>query len=498
MAMWRRGQRAHWRTLSVVFVAASTLCFGLSQLFTGPGGAVTASLSTTSKTATTAPSSAVPTSPGSAVASASVVTTGPAYGGYNLSVSTGDSAVSYQASDASASSQDVYLGQIGSLLFSGQPSACSSTASASPVASLNALTADSGGGAQSKSGGNQVEGTEAVTVDPSPESASATTTPINLNVAGLIDVLGQSTASVLYTAGKEQTALAKTILDISLGGGIVQLDGATWSVDQATGATPNATGSFTVASIKVAGTTYPVVTATEVTEALNAANSLLSTLGLSVVQPATTNDSATNAVNVSGLEVRLTGSVLTNAVLEPLLAQEPTIEKTIDAALAGSACVASLFGDADLVGNIVLGIMAGAGQATVILGGANAGSTLAPPTFQFGGSGGAFSFGSPTTGSTFLPSTGASSFLPTLGGVTTPTTVGSTTSTTVPTKSALGASAPASLHCESTNPSGGTGCVKGIGDWIAAGLLAIALALFAVDYRQSRRRRHIRTEEIAA
>jgi hypothetical protein len=484
--------------LSVVFVAASTLCFGLSQLFTAPGGAVATSTSTTSTTSTTSPAvSALPTSPGSAVASASVVTTGPAYGGYNLSVSTGDSAVSYQGSDASASSQDVYLGQIGSLLFSGQPSACSSSASASPVSSLNALTADSGGGEQSKSGGNQVEGTEAVTVNPSPESASATTTPINLNVAGLIDVIGQSTASVLYTANQEQTAIAKTVLDIDLGGGEVDLDGATWSVDQATGATPAANGSFTVASIKVGGTTYPVLTQAEVTEALKAANSALSTFGLSVVQPAATNDSATNAVNVSGMEVRLTGSVLTNAVLEPLLAQEPAIEKAIDAALASNACAASLFGDADLVGNIVLGIMAGAGQATVILGGANAGSSLAPPVFQFGSSGGAFSFTSPSTGSTFLPSPG-STFLPTTGALPTAPTGGSTSTTTAPTKSALGASVPASLHCETTSPSGRPGCVKGLGDWIAAGLLAIALTLFAVDFVTSRRRRFAGIKETTA
>jgi hypothetical protein len=315
-------------------------------------------------------------------------------------------------------------------------------------------------------------------------------------VAGLIDVIGQSTASAVYTAGQEQTALAKTILDINLGGGEVEIDGATWSVDQATGATPAANGSFTVASMKVGGTTYPVLTQAELTQALKAANSLLSTLGLSVVQPATTNDSATNAVNVSGLEVRLTGSVLTNAVLEPLLAQEPTIEKTIDAALAGQACVASLFGDADLVGNIVLGIMAGAGQATVILGGANAGSSLAPPVFQFGSSSGGFSLGTSSTG--FLPTVGSSNFLPVTSGLPASATTGSTTTTTAPTKSALGSSVPTSLHCESTNPSGGTGCAKGIGDWIAAALLAIALTLFAVDYRQSRRRRRIRTEGIAA
>jgi hypothetical protein len=476
------GGRRVWRICATSLLAVGITTFVVSQAYGASNNASTTATSTTSSTTTTTSADttagAAPTDPGAAVASSSFVTVGPQFGGFNLSLTLGSSAASLQGGDASSSSQDVYLGELGADLK------LSSSAT-------NALTADSGTGTTSKTGGTG--NTEAVTASASPESASATTAPLSESLPGLLQVIGKATASVSYTAGKVQTADAQAVVQLSLGDGLVTLNGLTWSASQHLGTPSVNSGSFSVASISVGSTKLPTLTQAELNSAVSLANNALAVLGLTIFLPAVTTDALTGAITVSGLDLRLTGTKTTNAVLEPLLAEEPQIEKDLDGAIASTGELATLAGSGELVGDVMLGVLAGAGQVNLILGGASAGSSAAPAGYQFGSGGSSSS--DTYTGSTFLPSTG-SNFGSSFGVPTSPTAT-SGTSTTLPAKTAAEAagSAPVAMHCETTSPSGRPGCWRSVGTDIAAGLLIGGAALFAVDFRQSRRRRFLRPKE---
>ncbi len=200
------GDRRVWRICAASLLAASLTTLIVSQAYGASNRTVDAAAATTtttstptSSTTTTLPSSVPPTSPGSASASSQFLTVGPQFGGFNLSVSAGQSATSLQGTDANASSQDVYLGLLGSTL--GVTSPCTSPTGPSALCALSALTADTAGGAASLTGNPPASGTEAVSVNPSaPESASAETTPVSVGIPGLLELIGQATASVTYTA----------------------------------------------------------------------------------------------------------------------------------------------------------------------------------------------------------------------------------------------------------------------------------------------------------
>jgi hypothetical protein len=480
------GGRRVWRICAASLLAASLTTLIVSQAY---GASSSSSGSTTSTT--TATPNALPTSPGSAIASSSVLTTGPQFGGYNLSVTAGSSAASLQGDDANASSQDVNLGTLGTALTG--PNSCTGAAGTNPFSVLDALTADSGGGATSKTGGQPAGGTENVSVNPSPESATAETTPVSIGIPGLLDLIGQATATVAYNAGQGQGADAKTILSLNLGNGLVTIDGLTWTASQHLGATPVNTASFTAASIDIGSTKLPTATQAELETAISAVNKVLALLGLTITLPTISTDSETGAITVSGLDLKLQATATTTALLEPLLAQEPKIEELLDGSVASNCELATYAGDAELVGDVILSALAGAGQTNLILGGAGAETGAAPATFQFGTSGSS-NLGSSSIGSGAFPTVGSSGISSALGAVATP----GTTATTIPSgsTSATPASVPAGLvRCVTTSPSGRPGCWRNAGGIVAGILLAGGAALFAVDFVQGRRRRFERPKE---
>jgi hypothetical protein len=496
------GDRRIWRICAASLLAASLTTLIVSQAYGATNGKIAATAATTttttsastSSTTTTLPSSVAPTTPGSASASSQFLTVGPQFGGFNLSVSAGQSAASLQGSDANASSQDVYLGLLGSTL--GVTSPCTTPTGPSALCALSALTADSAGGAASLTGNPPASGMEAVSVNPSgPESASAETTPVSVGIPGLLELIGQATASVTYTAGKSQEADAKTIVSVNIGNGLVTLEGLTWMASQRFGTSPVNSGSFTVADIAIGATQLPILNESDLASAVSLANVALGVLGISLILPTTGTDADTGAITVGALDVRLTGTAATNALLEPVLAQEPAIEQLINSSIASTGELATLAGDGELVGDIVLGVLAGAGQVNLYLGGVSASSTVAPAGFQFGAASSSSSpnsFGSAASGGTFLPSSGTT-FPSSLGAVASPGT-----STTIPTRTttALPASVPAGLvHCVTTSPSGRPGCWRNAGGVVAGALLAGGAALFAIDFVQGRRRRFERPKE---
>lgn len=440
---------------------------------------------------TTAVADAPPTEPGSAFASAVVLDVNPQFGGLSLIVRGGQSTASYTGSQSVANSQAVNLGYVGGLL--GGPNNCFSSKGPSSTASLDALQASSVTGASSASADN---GIEAVTVNPSPESAGATTSLAPISVPGLLSVSAQSATHVSYAPGQDQEADAATTMNISLLGGVVTLNGLRWTANQESGSTSAATAAFTMTSVTVAGKTTSVASPAQVASAFAVVNKVLATFGLSLSQPAQSTDPVTGTVTIGPLKLRVVGTAITNTVLGALNPTETALEEQIGKALVsgGNACIAffeSSVGDAELVAGIVEGILAGGGFVDLDLGGANADTQAAPDFFnplgatsssdslgqalptlgaQTGGSGGSFGLGSGG-----LPTSSLGTGPP-------------TTSTVPGHQSAAAAPSAVLVHCVTSSPSGHPGCWSGAATVGAAALLVVGGALFAADIVRSRRR----------
>jgi hypothetical protein len=435
-----------------------------------------------------------PSEPGSAFATAVVLGANPEYGGLSLVVRSGQSTASYTASQAVADSQAVNLGYIGGLL-NGPPNACyGSTGSASPTAAVNALQAVSASGASSSSAD---DGVEAVTVNPSPESAGATTNLAPITVPALFTVTSHSAAHVNYVSGQAQQANAATTMSVSLLGGTITLNGLNWSATQTTGQSDVATATFSMTSVTIAGKTTTIATPAQLATAFTSVNKLLSVFGLTLVAPTQSTDPVTGTVTISPLRLNVEGTAVTNTVLGALNTTETALEQQIGKVLSANntACfkvIASYVGDAELVAGIVEGILAGGGFIDLDLGGASA-DTEAAPNFTNPLDTAASTSSGDLGGSASLPSLGSGTSG--LGGGLTPgpggtaTTPPATSSGTVPSHAATPSSESLALvHCVTSSPANRPGCWSGAATWGAAALLVVGGVLFAADIVRSRRR----------
>jgi hypothetical protein len=432
-----------------------------------------------------------PSAPGSAFASAVVLGANPEYGGLSLVVRAGESTASYTGSQAVADSQAVNLGYIGGLL-NGPPNNCYPSSGTSATASLNALQVASAAGAVSSSADS---GIEAVTVNPSPESAGSTTSLTPISIPALLTVTAHSTAHVNYVSGQAQQATSATTMTISLLGGAVSLNGLTWSATQATGQSDVATATFSMTSVTIAGKTTATATPAELATAFTAVNKVLAVAGLTLEPPVQSTDTVTGTVTISPLRLDVMGTALTNTVLGSLNATETTLEQQIGKVLDAnnSACfkvIAGYVGSSELVAGIVEGIMAGGGFIDLDLGGASA-DTEAAPNFtnpldtgsSLSGGDTPIDQGSPSLGSGTTPF-GGGSFTPGPGGtVTTPATGTGTPHAAAPASQPL-----ALVHCVTSSPADRPGCWSGAATWGAAALLVVGGSLFAADIVRSRRR----------
>jgi hypothetical protein len=426
-----------------------------------------------------------PSAPGSAFASAVVLGLNPQYGGLSLVVRGGQSTASYTGSQAVADSQAVNLGYIGGLL-NGPPNACYGSTGPSPTAAFNALQVASASGASTMSADG---GVEAVTVNPSPESAGSTTDLTPIAVPQLFTITAHSMAHVSYTANQAQQANATTTMTVALLGGVVSLNGLSWSVTQDTGLSDVATATFSMTSVTIAGKTTPIATPAELAAAFTTVNKVLAVAGLSLVPPAASTDAVTGAVTIGPLRLQVLGTSLTNTVLGALNPTETTLEQQIGKILGAndSACfkvLAGYVGDSELVAGLVEGILAGGGVIDLDLGGANA-DTEAAPNYTNPLGAGITALGGSGSGQS-LPSLGSasSSFLPGPGGAaaTAPTTA-------APKHTSTAATGPLALvHCVTSSPADRPGCWSGAATWGAVALLVVGGSLFAADVIRSRRR----------
>lgn len=434
------------------------------------------------------------TQPGSAFASSVVLGVNPEYGGFSLAVRAGEATASYTASQSTATSDAINGGYLVSSLVPTGPNACvpgSSSSSASPTAAVNGLEITSDNGASTSTGDG---GIESVAVNPSPESANGTTSLLPIIIPDLLSVTSKAVAKVNYVNGRYQEADAQTTIGLSLLNGLVVLNGLSWSASQSDGTQNASTTSFSLGSISVFGKTMTVASPSDLTQAIAAANKVLTLAGITLSLPTESTDSVTGAVTIGPLQLQLAGTTLFNTVLHQIAPAQQQLDDEIAAILekSGNACIQSLAADlgvGELVAGIVEGILAGAGTIDLQIGGASANTQVAPnyanpldATNPLAGSG---------TGSSLpssLPFSGGGSLGTSSGPISSSTAPGASPQAAPPAPSRAKSSATALIRCVSTSPAGGSGCSAGSDGAALGALLLGAGVLFAADFVRSRRR----------
>jgi hypothetical protein len=164
---------------------------------------------------------------------------------------------------------------------------------------------------------------------------------------------------------------------------------------QRTGADPTASSTFSIAGVKVAGTSLPV-TNDSLQAILTSVNTALATTGISLQMPKVTTGSD-GSVTETPLSIGLDHSALGKEIFGPVVS---TIQPLRNAIFNELAAIYPGSGDGDLFTEIVLGILAGQGSLDLDLGGTYAASdgttysnpfgdspTAAPSTIGSSGSG---------------------------------------------------------------------------------------------------------------
>ena len=432
---------------------------------------------------------AVVDGPGSALATASLLTVGPNYGGLALTASTGSASSSYLADEAQASSADLDLSSLSAV-----------TGSLPTVSAVQPLSVDSASGPSKETGGTSNVGAESVAVKDTPTS-DASAQMVALDLPGVVEVEGRATTSAAYQGGSRQTAHAAADLTIQLAGGLVSMRGVDWKADQTSdsgGPVARQTdASFTLGSISVAGVALPTNSPAQLAVAMTTVNSTLSPLGITISLPVTSVDPTSGTESVSGVDIVLGKSVLSPTIAS-LMGPETQVEEQLNSVLAkggqGLASVAGDVGTGELVGAIVLGILGGAGQVKLIVGGVSADSEVAPPFVNLLGPGSVSIGGSAPPISSVTTPGPANAVVP-------QTVVTESAPSVAPTSGLTGPALPAStashylIRCTSTSPSGHPGCWRGLAAVGAGLVLFVGGGLFAGDIYVSRRRRLLMLKE---
>lgn len=317
--------------------------------------------------------------PGTAQALATDLVVGPSTGGLSEELTFGQSLAQYLPGEAQAQAQAVNLGAIGLSLTSDQcngqppvlqPSQVPKPATAESIDHPHSATLDAVPIPGSAGVGL---GVQQASTEPVP-AASATTTLSAFTVPGVLAMgNGVASAQVALVDGDIRQATASVELSsLSLLGGLVVLDGLRWTVEQESGAAQMATGAFSVGGVQVAGVPLPGLPAVPTGSILSTLNQALAQTGLSLQWPGTTVDQAQGTVQETPLVLQLSNSALGRQVVGSLLGPSETVRNVLQQALLGVSCT---FGTELTLGDIGLGVLAGAGSLTLAFGGVQAGTT---------------------------------------------------------------------------------------------------------------------------
>jgi collagen type I alpha len=486
LSPWRAG--AHLRTfrrtaLSAVVVGAT--CLGITV-----SGATTASADDSSWV------------PGTAQATSTAIALHPTTGGLGYTIKLATSIADYADQEAQAQSQTFDGGAIVLALTSTQ---CDGSNPAVPSSQLPpAAQAESNSGNTSQD--LALQGLNSNGVGAGDEHAAATTQPdgtavthlADISVPGVISIAGgASSADAAQVSGKTRTATSTAdVGQVSLGGGLVSLNGLHWETTQQTGpnnAVTQSTGSFTMSTITVAGITTPV-NADNLNTVLGIANTALAPTGLHIGPLPTLQVNPQNrATSVPPLAIGIDNSALGNQIVGPVLGQSATetVRDAIVGAILGVSCT---YGTEITVGDILLGVTSGGGNFDIELGGVNAvsdGTYIANPFSNSLGLLGANSVVDDTSG-TFTPGTSSSYTPGTAGdlGALGTTGAGATTGGA----GTVGA-VSRTLHCLTTSPFGHPGCSGGAALPVGLIGLGVVTTMGIADFARARRMRRVLPQE---
>jgi hypothetical protein len=230
------------------------------------------------------------------------------------------------------------------------------------------ITVSSGDGPVTERSASFGEGTPAAVVSQeasaAPQSqAAARVTGVSFTLPGLVELQGGlATSGVRLTPGAQRDAEARSdIGSLVLAGGLVRLDGLTWTAGHHTGTADEQAGAFRAATVSVAGTVLPTGDATQLTAALTAANQALQPLGLALHPPAVVDTDG--EVEVTPLRL----SIESNPALRPVAGQVLAgVQPARDALLEATAPIAYRE-DCSLQTGVGFGFLM-ADLATVVLG----------------------------------------------------------------------------------------------------------------------------------
>jgi hypothetical protein len=444
-------------------------------------------------------------SPGEVGAAAAVLGAVPQASSLSLTVSAGQSDAAYNQTEDQATSGSVDMGGLGVLLANSP--VCGSVfftqSRQPPVTTADSADYPSGGGTKT----NNTDGAETVTVSTRPEFARATTAPVAQSLPGVISITGQSQTDVRYVTGQEQEATATVTADVTLAGGLVTMQGATWTAALETGVTNTSTATFDPGTVVLAPARVPITLpkSDSTAQVLAAINAVLSTVGLTVTYPQATSDSNTGSLTITPLDLHFVGSPTDNKLLSPIAPQIGTLEDVVAGQSAdGSDCsqVKNLLGNlltpSEEVLNLLLAGAQGSGGVNLDVGGASVFTQAAPDFSDPFGSG----FSNPLA-ATPLPVAPVAGVNPTTGNPIPTAPSGSQQVSSLPagspavsapaaspatsptahaaTAGASSSSSPGLIRCVTTSPAGSPSCWDGLGVVAGAVTVVVGGGLLAAD-----------------
>lgn len=342
---------------------------------------------------------------------------------------------------------------------------------------LVARSTDEGAGQEKVESENGVEKRAVATAEPLARSV-ATTAAAGEAAVLQIGATQSSTESGIID-GKRIARAVTEVSRVSLGGGQVVLKGLRWEAAYQTAPAEEATGSFTIEGIEVAGQKLPIPEENPLAP-LAEANAVLEPLGFQITPPTVRNESGIQFVDA--MRISVIPSTARESVLGPIFnGIQPVRESLFDAIIEADCGNAAYLTILDLV----LGSVSGAGSLGIELGGVTATSDNIEFTSFLGSLGGAPSLPPLSSGGGSSPSLSSSGGTSSLsGGASAPTGAAATTPPTTVASAAgdVGGDEQAIADIEPLTGSRG-GALAGVG----LGGLALLAALAAADRAQMRR-----------
>lgn len=209
--------------------------------------------------------------------------------------------------------------------------------------------------------------------------SQAITTIVPLGDPRAIFINGGRTISTSgIVNGNTREAIARTELGtVSIGGGVIKLNGLVWEAIHRTGAVTESKGTFSVGSIEIAGQKQSLPG--DGLQQIEALKAVLAPLGIDITPP--TIRAAQGVEFVDPLVIGIVPSQQRDGITAPLIsALQPLRQQIVDALIAQD-CGNSTY---VTIADIVLGSVTGAGALGLELGGVQA-TTAAISAFEFAG-----------------------------------------------------------------------------------------------------------------